>query len=359
MNINRHNYEEFFVLYWDNELTADEKKQVESFVQENADLQEEFRLFGETHFTPDSAISFNQKELLLNEPGSLLNFTNYEEQLLSYVDDELTPAEKNDIEKFAANHPAVQQELALLLKTKLQPEAEIVFPGKSVLYRKEEKVRVIGIYWRRLAVAAILLLMAGLITFRLINNSKNDGKPDIAVITPPKENKEVKTISGDDVVKQEQIQTAQIKSGPDKTKKVIEPRTNENVVAVVKSTENKNNLPKAKSNQEQALIADNTTTKLPDEPAYNEMKKITGDAESVASNEKKNLFDNSTVTNKTSPTLAIYNPDEGIAGKEKEDKGGLKGLLRKATRVFEHRTNIKTTTDDNKLLVGVFAVSLK
>jgi hypothetical protein len=37
----------------------------------------------------------------------------------------------------------------------------------------------------------------------------------------------------------------------------------------------------------------------------------------------------------------------------------VKGLLRKATRVFERRTNIKATTDDDKLLIGAFAVSLK
>ena len=48
-------------------------------------------------------------------------------------------------------------------------------------------------------------------------------------------------------------------------------------------------------------------------------------------------------------------------GKEKSDKegGGIKEFLRKTTRVFERRTRIQTTTDDNKLLVGAFAVSLK
>ena len=43
MIINRHNYEECFILYWDNELTASQKQAVENFVKENPDLQEEFK----------------------------------------------------------------------------------------------------------------------------------------------------------------------------------------------------------------------------------------------------------------------------------------------------------------------------
>jgi hypothetical protein len=43
----------------------------------------------------------------------------------------------------------------------------------------------------------------------------------------------------------------------------------------------------------------------------------------------------------------------------KTESGGLKEFMRKTTRMFERRTNVKTTTDDNKLLLGAFTVSLK
>jgi len=202
MIINRHNYEEFFILYWDNELNADDKKQVDVFVQENADLQQEFRLFGETRFAPEANILFKEKELLLNNKNSLLNFSNYQEYLLSYIDDELTKAERTEVEKFASKHPGVQQELNLLLKTKLQPETQIVFPDKSVLFRKEEKVRIVVMNWRRLAVAATILLMAGLITIRLINNANKDGKPGLAATKPPVENNKVQNITDNSLTQQ-------------------------------------------------------------------------------------------------------------------------------------------------------------
>src|SRR5262245_22598510 len=117
IKIDRHNYEEFFILYWDNELIAVQKQAVEDFVNQNTDLREEFEIFGETRYTPDPGNQFKEKDFLLND--SFINITNYEEQLLNYIDDEVTAEEEKEVEKFVGQNPAAQKELALLQKTKL------------------------------------------------------------------------------------------------------------------------------------------------------------------------------------------------------------------------------------------------
>src|SRR5678815_4620676 len=135
MNIDRHNYEDYFLLYIDNELTVDQKKQVELFVQENPDLEEELVMLKQSRLIPDDSIVFDKKHLLMREENvqhssdhSFINLNNYEQWLIMYVDDELNAEERAAVERFASAHPHVQQELELFQQTKLQPE-EIVFPN--------------------------------------------------------------------------------------------------------------------------------------------------------------------------------------------------------------------------------------
>jgi hypothetical protein len=132
-----------------------------------------------------------KKEFLLN--NSFINITNYEEQLLNYIDDEVSADQRKEIERFAGQYSVVKQELALLQKTKLQPEAEVVFPDKSILYRREEKVRVISMTWFRVAVAAAIILIAGFATIRLINTNKNGGFRQLLVFDKSKKQSSDKT----------------------------------------------------------------------------------------------------------------------------------------------------------------------
>ena len=61
MDINKNNYEEFFLLYADNELSKTERKVVEIFVQENPDLKEEFSMWKLAINTPDEDVKLMDK----------------------------------------------------------------------------------------------------------------------------------------------------------------------------------------------------------------------------------------------------------------------------------------------------------
>ena len=113
MKITRHNYEEYFILYLDNELSSEDRRQVELFVQDNPDLKTELDLLNQSQLVPDTAIVFSNKEGLMRSTGSntVINISNYGEWLLLYTDNELSPEQKIAVEKFVATHPVASAEL--------------------------------------------------------------------------------------------------------------------------------------------------------------------------------------------------------------------------------------------------------
>lgn len=150
--INRHNYEEFFLMYVDNELTAQQRSAVESFMQQNPDLSNEMEMLQQARLLPDDDLFFSDKEILLKGPGSI-GVESHEAYFLNYIDEELNPAEKQEVEKFVLQHPQFQEAFTLLKQTKLDPET-IIFEDKQSLYRKEEP-RIIPLILKRFAIAAI------------------------------------------------------------------------------------------------------------------------------------------------------------------------------------------------------------
>jgi hypothetical protein len=73
MNINKNNYEEYFINYIENELSDAERKAVELFVAENIDLKNELELFESTKLEADEKIIFtNKNELFKKEETKII-----------------------------------------------------------------------------------------------------------------------------------------------------------------------------------------------------------------------------------------------------------------------------------------------
>ena len=75
--INQHNYEEFFLLYVDGELSATDKQAVEQFVQANPDLAIELEMLQQTMLAADELV-FEDKDLLFRTEETEINLYNYE-----------------------------------------------------------------------------------------------------------------------------------------------------------------------------------------------------------------------------------------------------------------------------------------
>jgi hypothetical protein len=380
MNINRHNYEEFFILYMDNELCSDDRRMVEAFVLPHPDRKEEFVLLLQFKLSPDTEILFPGKEELIKTNGETpVTLNNYEEWLILYTDNELNAEQRNAVERFIATNPSVKEELALLQRTKLQPE-QIVFANKQSLYRREEKVRVLPMHWWR-AAAAVLILALGLSAVLVLNNKPTVVKDGVANNQPVLKEKNsdakslVKTNSESPVVAPVKKENTPV------NETAVADNVNQSFTPVVKQN-NKNNVVKNNGRiikektpvniplpvkKEEPVIVDNNnkpSNNLPqplNNPSINKnnvttdvvaknnlLKEVTNPQESLTTDRVTNIIPASYTNNNNDADQL----EEG--GKNKKNRG----FLRKLTRTFEKRTNM-TATDDDKLLVGGLAFKLK
>lgn len=371
MKIDRHNYEEYFILYVDNELPANERLMVEEFASLNADLKEELELLLQSKLTPDQHIIFEGKEELMMSYGlPSISLSNYEKWLVLYVDDELSPAERNAVDQFVLLHPNIRNELKLFHKTKIAPE-QIVFPHKQDLYRKEvagsKPTRRI-VYWRWTA-AAVLILLAGISGLVLINNNTDTGGPLAVKSEPPiiqsktkkqKNNISESTATTEVVATQDAIKNdpPQVKEFPGKNGNG-EPGSGKVGQSPQKATMASN------KNREQPS---NNLAKPDENPYVNpdfKNKNVIASIDLPSKTELTGSPETNTMLPVTKDPLEPSFVSRPIATNNEMDEEGpgtkktrFRGLLRKVTRNLEKRANIDATDDDDRLLVGGLAFRL-
>lgn len=156
MDINRDNYEEYFLMYADNELTDSEKAELLLFLRDHKDLEAEFRMILKTVATP-AEIRLEHKDFLYKAQSVKgIRQDNYEEFFVQFHDGELSGTLKEDTLTFLNANLHLKATFDQLGSARLQPNESTVFEEKQVLYRNEPNVRVIRpILWTLLSAAVI------------------------------------------------------------------------------------------------------------------------------------------------------------------------------------------------------------
>jgi hypothetical protein len=366
MNITRNNYEEFFILYLDNELNREERSRVEFFLQQHPDLQEELSMLQQTRLVPDTQVIFKGKQSLWKSSTQCdISLANYEEWLLLYIDDELTIEQEVTVENFAIANPAVKAELDILQKTKLQPEESIIYFNKESLYRKEEKERPVAVIrWWRITAAAALLFAVSITGFLIYNNNKKGVDQPLAGNNGIKNNTIKKEVPVQPIVKQKGQESIN-QTLPEKKdmQQPLQVQAKKNTIPVQQPVRE---IP-VRLNPEENQIAfvspnETNTNNLPD-PVNNPNIKGSIGITSATLTKLKDIDPNSLVTNSNPPSFKFtgnnLQPDETDESEMTSvKKTKFRGLLRKITRTFEKTTNIKATDDDDRLLVGGLAIRL-
>ncbi len=388
MNINRHNYEEFFLLYVDNELSAAERKAVDVFVQENPDLQGELLLLQQTVVKADDVVLEKKDWLFMEEGVSAL-----QESLLLYADDELAASDKRAVEALLATDRSALAEWNILRQTKLDPDTSVVFTDKQSLYRTE-RGSVVAFKWWRVAAAAVLLgfgLWTGVTIYKnnfrttadekgIAKNNKTgpkqttnestsntiDAKDQPANVDAPQDQNTTAAIAPISTAEQA---TEKNNQSPEKINKKISTGQKDNIAVQNSNKKPSNNLPKSyleniNRKESNEIVSSNV---LPGKnnninaSGINNVITKTNPNESMTNPVIANLNKSNSDPTTTAAIPAVYNAGDKNnsyleTDDENEKRTKLNGFLRKAKRVIERTTNIKT---GEGLQVAGFEIALK
>jgi hypothetical protein len=342
------NYEEWFILYMDDELTAEQKTEVDNFLLSHPHLQEEMDVLLSTKL-PAGDIRFSGKDSLR---ASAMKLNLVDESLLLYIDNELTPAEKKAVEEKLQSDNDFRLQLDALKHTRLDAAEIVPYPNKEELYRRTNRVVPLFPVWMRAAVAVVLLL-AGSYVF-LFNDD------NIAAIEPGAGYASVKPQKKTETTTQVQPESKKADAPlpqPDAVAlhtTVNGSKTTKKEAAVTGTTPANKILPQQESATEPV---NNAVAILEKADAVQVDKQQLNTQISSALN---NSLANRAVTSVTAPAYNLSdNPEEAIViDGEENKKTPAKGFLRKVSRFIERRTGIGTVNADNEILVGAVALKL-
>jgi hypothetical protein len=172
MEINRENYEIYFLDYHDGNLNPGQVAELLVFLEANPGFKEEFEAYDDILLVPDLTVSFSEKASLKknNVPDSgIINLSNYENYFISQSEGLLSPKEVLLLEAFLKNHPELNADYELYQKVHVLPDNTITFPAKSKLRRSVLNTR--RFLYSSLAAAASLAL---LFSIYIINGNKTE-----------------------------------------------------------------------------------------------------------------------------------------------------------------------------------------
>lgn len=194
MQINRSNYEVFFLDYRENKLTPEQVADLLIFLEDNPDLKDEFESFEEIQLIPEKNIRFEKKKNLRKTeliPTDNIDISNYENYMVADLEGDLTEEEDLELKAFISLNPKAKLEYNIFRSAFLKPDKEIIFNKKEQLKKTGLLILYRTSIYYATAIAATIVIMLG-IYFNFVNppeEQKIAGKVMQPTIIQSKENK--------------------------------------------------------------------------------------------------------------------------------------------------------------------------
>lgn len=160
MTINRNNYQEYFLDYFEHALEPGQVAELMVFLEANPDLNNEFEAF-EPVSLAEPAIPFERKDQLKKKEykaAGRISATNYEEWMIGRLERDLSASGERELDRFLELNPNARLEYAHFVNSRLSQPAE-VYKNKAALKKRAGVVLFFSPLNTLLAVAATVLLM--------------------------------------------------------------------------------------------------------------------------------------------------------------------------------------------------------
>jgi hypothetical protein len=166
MEINQHNYEHYFLMHIDNELSGEEMAAVNDFIMQHPNYVNKLEALQQLKISPDTFIYENK--------FSLYKLSEQDEQCITYLENEMTNEEKASFESEISTDIYLQTNVKQWQATFITPPTTIeIDPNfKNSLYKKSAQIKPLWAtvtFKRWASVAAILVVVIGYNLF----NAKN------------------------------------------------------------------------------------------------------------------------------------------------------------------------------------------
>lgn len=216
MEINRSNYEIFFLDYFEGSLNEDQLASLMSFLEKNPDLKEEFNSFEMVEISEKPSIAFPDKFMLkVPETNLPVNEDNFEWFCIASLEQDLNSEEEQALQSYIKKNPEKKRDFELYTKTILSPSEEIVFEKPQTLKRFQTTPFLLTKQlWTYASAAAVVFIIAGL--FFMMPQQKSDYEQTIAESIKPidsaKPKEDVADVSVAETVTEAEVITPQTTS---------------------------------------------------------------------------------------------------------------------------------------------------
>lgn len=195
MNINRHNYEKYFIDYLDGNLDVHDVAELMLFLSENPDLESE--LLGVNQVKIGNNIeTFPLKESLKKEEQSISGSFD-EDLIISKIESDISSSDLIKLNLRIENDETFKSDFKLFEKTKLKKDNTIIFADKESLKKKSVKIiPLAGLY--KYAAVLIPSLIISVLYLSIDKNTVDNNQSLVATNEVIDNSSELKSEENDD-----------------------------------------------------------------------------------------------------------------------------------------------------------------